>query len=219
LKHNWLNEIALKIPQPYLATYKAIVKCLGKLHSEAYDFEIVLRETGYGQRTKHYSHALVILTRLLSYDPTEAHKSGLLPWLESYPFGGYDTAEGKKKSIDLLLSLYYHAEPMYTILLRAFLNESIGNVLRKCDWINQNAVRACDRAQDYGTMYYDAIMHHPNRYREVSWQRRDRELAPHGRGLNVGTPEERLLRSIQREELFIGEAGRRNDVTNEITSI
>lgn len=159
-----------------------------------------MRKNGWGQRTKYYAHALTILIRLLSYNPEDAHRGGLLPWLESYPYGGYDSAEGRKKSVELLLDTQYDEEPMHSILLLAFLNEVIALKLRNCDWIDQETVDTCLSLADLGPMYYEAIFINPFRRHEVSGIP-DPKLERSDAGLY--RPGERVFRRSRRKDMIL----------------
>ncbi len=193
----------MKIPKPYHHTYRAILKCLGRLHCEACEFETALRAMGFGNRSPHYSNALTILVRLISYDYTDAPWAGLLNWLENYPYGGYYEVEDRKKIIKRLLTNDYIHEPMHTVLVLGLGIPCIENGLKRCNLIEDNMVSA-SLLEGRGVPWYNAMAIHP---------RTDRgsiaaSLSMHREDVDEGSPDDWLLRRRRREAIVVAEAGR-----------
>lgn len=121
-----LTLAAGKLPASLLETYRAIHICLRNLNPEMHAFETAVREkfekTGpgtsrrNGNRTKPCQDALNILAALLQLNPQDAVPGDFVGWVIEYPFGGYNSPEGKKKTITDTMSWYYEDPAMHTIL-------------------------------------------------------------------------------------------------------
>lgn len=203
-------SIGLNYPYPYIQSCDAVLKCLSHLYWEAYDFETAFRETSHGYRTTHYSNALTILIRLLKYS---TNYSGLLPWLESYPFGGFSDVKDKKKSIQRLMSETFSHEPMYAIMLYAFRIPIVKSGLIRCNLVDREMVDKCRQTlwiqtEDLGGMWSDGGMF-DNRGNITSFEEDLARSRVRARGGSFGgIPEERDVRRRRREAVLVGEAGR-----------
>ena len=204
-------SIALNYPFPYVLSLDSVVICLSNLNSEAYEFEIAFRQTGHGYRTPHYSNALAILIRLLRYATNDG---GVLPWLESYPFGGHSTVEDKRKSIQQLLSEKYSHEPMYTVMLYAFRIPVLQNGLVGCNLVDKEMVdqgrkTLWIRMEDLGITSNDAEFYRHVRGNITGFEADLARLRARARGGSFEAAlEEQYLRRRRREAVVVGEVGR-----------
>lgn len=214
LLHLTIYSIAVNYPFAYVRSLGSVVKCLGNLNSEAYDFEIAFCQTGQGYRTPHYSNALTILIRLLRHLRYARHDAGFLPWLESYPFGGHSTVEDKRKSIQQLLSENYSHEPMYAIMLHTFRFPVLRNRLVECNLVDNEMIDQCKKklwipTEDLGITSNDAEFYRHVRGNITGFEADLARLRARARGSSFeAAQEEQHLRRRRREAVVVGEVGR-----------